>query len=84
MRLFTWLRSLKPVDMFFNWLGGDPEETVSASMGRMRKNDHSRFAEEVCDVLDAIEKDHCADSFDAGAHPTPAEAADRILSNARK
>lgn len=41
-------------------LGGDPDMTISARMGRAIRNGRCRLCRPVCWVLDKIDPGHCA------------------------
>lgn len=76
-------RVLVNVDGFFNLYKGDPGETISVTMGRLKARENDPFARAVCWALDKLDRNHCEDEFNAAANPTPQEAADRILRDAR-
>lgn len=54
------------IDQLFNTLfGGDPDETISSRLGKkLRAGDPSDLEEDMCDVLDSIDPDHCAKSIE--------------------
>lgn len=82
LRSFAW-RALVSVDYFFNWYKGDPSESISVTMGRLKARENDPFAKAVCWALDKLDKNHCEDEFNAAAHPSPKEATDKILGDAR-
>jgi hypothetical protein len=67
------VRQLIALDQAVNTLlDGEPDETLSSRLGRAEQKG-SRFATEACEVLDVVEKDHCATSieFDKDGNPKP-------------
>jgi hypothetical protein len=50
-------------DQFVNTLfAGDPDETISSRLGKIRKG--SKFADKVCQFLHLVEKEHCEISIE--------------------
>jgi hypothetical protein len=75
-------RVLLSIDKFFNWFKGDPEMSISASAGENRR-DGDEGAAALCEVLDVIDEDHCAESYAReDGRLTPQEATAKIIADA--
>lgn len=63
MKKYFW-NILISIDQFFNTVfGGDPDETISSRAGKKRSI--SKGADALCNVLDKIDDNHCAESIEA-------------------
>jgi hypothetical protein len=75
-------RILLSVDKLFNWYKGDPEETISETMGRLKKRENDPVAKVMSWLLDKVDKGHTEKAYDYKAHPSPQETIDRIIKEA--
>lgn len=65
LKQYIW-NVLIAIDQLFNALfGGDPDETISSRVGkRVKSGDPDLVSEVLCEVLDAIDENHCEESIE--------------------